>query len=289
VNESLFRRIVRFPLTRLFLSVLFVSTILLGTQIVRRRIGGNRLTGDVSRLLPTLLLITAGYLAYWVYVRVVERRDAPEISLSTLFPQFSLGALLGVFLISATIFFLWVGGIYRVTGKNSWSVLLGFLALSLSSGFLEELYLRGLFFRILSEWLGSWISLAASALLFGFIHMGNPHATVVSSTAIAMEAGVLLAAAYMVSGNLWFPAGIHFAWNFTQGGIFGVAVSGFRATGVLNSELTGPIILSGGGFGAEASIVAVLVCTAAGIFLLFKAKRRGRVQSPFWKRRIAVP
>ena len=81
--------------------------------------------------------------------------------------------------------------------------------------------------------------------------MLNPEATWIAVLCIAVEAGVLLAAAYITTRRLWLPIGLHFAWNFTQGGIFGVPVSGFRVRGLLKSTLTGPELLSGGAFGAE--------------------------------------
>jgi uncharacterized protein len=283
-KKPLLWRILSFPLTRLLIAVLFVSFMLVGAQSANRRIGLSRLSGDFSRLLPTGVLICAGYLAYWIYVRFLERRKAEEIAPASLLPHFGLGFLLGVVLFSTTVLVLWILGAYRVHGTNGWTTLLGFAGASLTSGFLEELYLRGLFFRILHEWLGSWIALAASALLFGLLHLGNPNATLFSSIAIALEAGVLLAAAYMVTRTLWFPAGIHFAWNFVQGGLFGVAVSGNRITGYFRSELSGPAFISGGDFGAEASIVAVLVCLGAGIYLLSLAQSKGRVERPFWRK-----
>jgi hypothetical protein len=61
-------------------------------------------------------------------------------------------------------------------------------------------------------------------------HAFNPGATVISSIAIALEAGVLLAAAYVVTGRLWFPTGLHAAWNFTEGSLFGMSVSGYSTT-----------------------------------------------------------
>jgi hypothetical protein len=57
---------------------------------------------------------------------------------------------------------------------------------------------------------------------------------------IIFESGVLLAAAFVVTRRLWFPIGMHFAWNFTQGGIFGVAVSGGAASGLFRGQLSGP-------------------------------------------------
>ena len=79
--------------------------------------------------------------------------------------------------------------------------------------------------------------------------MMNPNATLFSSFAIAMEAGVLLGAAYVLTRRLWLAVGIHFAWNFTQGGIFGGRVSGITMDGLLESQLSGPTLFSGGSSG----------------------------------------
>ncbi|HEY6952095.1 MAG TPA: CPBP family intramembrane glutamate endopeptidase, partial [Bacteroidota bacterium] len=85
--------------------------------------------------------------------------------------------------------------------------------------------------------------------------------------------------------RLWFAVGVHMAWNFAQGGIFGIAVSGFAAKGLLQSAMSGPEFLTGGAFGAEASIIAVMVCVTGFIFLMVRANRRGRFIKPFWLRK----
>ena len=144
--------------------------------------------------------------------------------------------------------------------------------------------LRGLFFRIIENWLGSWVALALSAALFGALHLGNPNATLVAGGAIAIEAGVMLAAIYMVTRRLWAAIGLHAAWNFTQGGVFGIPVSGFDVQGLLVPRITGSELLTGGDFGAEASLPAMLICTAFGIVLLVIAARRGQVIQPYWRR-----
>jgi uncharacterized protein len=95
--------------------------------------------------------------------------------------------------------------------------------------------------------------------------------------AIALEAGIFLGAAYMLTRRLWFVIGAHFGWNFAEGAIFGLSVSGNQAKGgVIQGTLAGPPLLSGGSFGVEASLPAVLVCLAAAAALLVLAHRRGR-------------
>ena len=142
----------------------------------------------------------------------------------------------------------------------------------------EELLFRGFLFRVIQSIGGTWIGVAVSAIVFGALHLLNPHATVMSALAIAIEAGILLAVAYTASRHLWLPIGIHIGWNFTEGSIFGVAVSGRHALpSLFHGTLTGPPLATGGSFGLEASVFAVLVCCVASVFLIIYALRTGRI------------
>jgi len=233
----------------------------------------------------TLLSVGAALIAYFAFVRIIERRSVTELGMDGWLAELGQGVLVGFCLLTTVIGVLWLSGYYQIVGINNLQSMLPFFFISVSSGVIEELMIRGIVFRIVEEYLGSWWSLALSALLFGFLHGGNPNATWFSSLAIALEAGILLGAAYMVTRRLWMVIGIHFAWNFTQGGIFGVAVSGFDLGGWLESELSGPTLLSGGEFGAEASIFAVVICTALGLYYVRRAVMKQHVIAPIWKRR----
>ena len=113
--------------------------------------------------------------------------------------------------------------------------------------------------------------LGISALIFGFAHIINRSASIWSSVAIAIEAGVLLGAAYKYTNSLWFPIGIHWAWNFTQGNVFGFAVSGGDIEeSILTGTLSGPDIITGGSFGLEASIISLILGTILSTFYLWK-------------------
>jgi membrane protease YdiL (CAAX protease family) len=159
------------------------------------------------------------------------------------------------------------------------------IGMAISSGVIEEILIRGIIFRILEEWLGSWIALLLSALIFGFIHIENEGASVLIAVSIAVEAGVLLGAAFMYSRNLWLPIAIHFSWNFVQGGIYGARVSGFKLTdSLVSADITGSELITGGAFGPEGSIQALTLCTLAGIILLYFANKKGNFIQPFWKR-----
>jgi hypothetical protein len=105
--------------------------------------------------------------------------------------------------------------------------------------------------------------LASSAIVFGAMHAVVDHGSLASGIAVALEAGVLLSLAFWASRTLWLPIGLHFGWNVTLGGVFGGAVSGSSVPGVVVPEIVGPTWLTGGAFGLEASVPAVLVCLAA--------------------------
>lgn len=225
-------------------------------------------------------------LAFYVgFVRLVEQRPASELSLTGAGREIGSGIMVGAGLYTLCVLILMVPGIYRIEGLNSWTYLLPAVAMALSSGFFEELLFRGALFRIVEEWLGSWISLIVSSFVFGFVHLLNPAATVTGALFISIEAGLLLAAAYMLTRRLWLSIGFHSAWNYTQSAIFSGIVSGNEAApGLIKPTITGPVLLTGGSFGLESSLVAFLLCTATGVALLVAAVRRGHIVPPVWRR-----
>jgi membrane protease YdiL (CAAX protease family) len=235
--------------------------------------------GATMRVVPVLL-------AYLLLVHFIERRRVAELSWRTLVPQASAGIVLGIVLFSTVVGILWLAGSYHLAGTNSdvhW--LAAILVLGLGAGIGEEIMFRGVLFRIVEEGLGTWAALLVSALAFGAIHLGNPNATLWSGLAIAIEAGILFGLIYHVTRSLWICMGLHAAWNVMQGPFYGISVSGLKQHGWLQSSLTGPDWLTGGPFGAEASVVALGCCTALSIVFLMIALRRGSIVPPSWRRR----
>jgi hypothetical protein len=174
--------------------------------------------------------------------------------------------------------------VYRVDGVNAWQMLLPGLAAPVATGVFEELLFRAGVFRIAEKWLGSWIALVISSLVFGFVHLENDSATMQGILSISTWAGILLAATYMLTRRLWLGIGLHAAWNYTQGTVWSGIVSGNEApaAGLVRSSMQGPDWLTGGSFGVEASLVALLVCSAVGVAMLVVAARRGNVVPPAW-------
>jgi membrane protease YdiL (CAAX protease family) len=277
-----FLRIVQFPIVRLILGFVWLLGVVIVAQVLIQPLAVANV--PVLHLAGGLIVVAVSVLAYIAFVRVVERRSVVELSTGPAPAELAIGIVVGALLFSATIGFISLLGYYRIIGVNDWLVAVPIFANSLVSGAFEEILFRGLLFRITQESLGTWLALLISALIFGLLHLLNPNATLVAALAVALEAGVMLAAAYVLTGRLWLSMGIHFAWNFTQGGIFGAAVSGQASTGLFRSVLQGPVLLTGGDFGAEASAVAVVVCGLFGAYLLARAWREGKFVKPFWLR-----
>lgn len=249
----------------------------------------NKFIGDTAGnpLLQIAVVIgwsVVGFAVYIGLVRLIERRPVTELALPGMGRELGIGLLVGAGLYTACILVLMVLGIYKIDGLNPVSYMLPAIAIPLSSGIFEELLFRGVLFRIVEEWLGSWISLVVSSLVFGLVHLMNPAATLMGAIFISVEAGILLAAAYMLTRRLWMSMGFHIAWNYTQSGVFSGIVSGSDTDpGLIKPVIDGPTLLTGGTFGVESSVIAFMFCTAAGVILLIMAVRRGNIVPPFWK------
>jgi membrane protease YdiL (CAAX protease family) len=240
---------------------------------------------------PLLTIIAAAgmiALAMWIYVgfaHFIERREATDLALGNLPRELGIGLLVGFGLYTACVLILMLMDIYRIEGLNPVSFMLPAVAMALSSGFLEELLFRGALFRIVEEWLGSWVSLVISSAVFGFVHLANPAGTLEGAIFISVEAGLLLAAAYMLTRRLWLGIGFHISWNYTQSALYsGIVSGGVTDPGLIRPVIDGPAILTGGSFGLESSLLAFLLCTTTGVVLLIMAVRRGHVVLPFWSR-----
>ena len=230
--------------------------------------------GRVPDSVGLFALAVAVLATYVAGVRWIERRQPSELIARAGFKEFAGGLALGLGLFTTVMLLLWSFGVCRFSGWGGIAPLAGGFVVALGAAILEEILFRGFLFRLSAKLMGMWGALALTSALFGAAHAFNRGATVGSSAAIALEAGVLLGMAYALTQRLWLPIGLHLGWNFAEGSIFGMSVSGgTKKTSVIAGTLSGPDALTGGAFGPEASIVAVVVCLAAALFLLWKTVR----------------
>ena len=230
----------------------------------------------------SVVLSAAMIALYALFVKWLERQPASDVPLRALLPETGKGFLVGILFFVLVVLVMWIAGLYRIAhfGKDRSLDILSAFFLFLVVGVGEEILFRGILFRWIDEKWGFVVALVVSSLLFGAMHFGQPGATWWSSLAIAIEAGLLLGAAYKWSGTLWLPIGIHWAWNFFQGNVFGFAVSGGDAgASLIQAGVNGPDILTGGAFGAEASIIAVILGAALSAWYIVRIARRGDARS----------
>lgn len=283
-GPGIFRFVSRIAVVRLLIFFVVLVSGYAGGQIAGLRIAAligapwGRLAGAVLGLALSALLLVL----YALLTLLVERRRASEIAFR---PRSAVvGAILGLGLFCVAYAVLWFLGFARVDGVSADPTrLAATLMVSIGAGIGEELIFRGGMFRILEQSLGTSAALILSAAMFGALHAVNPGATIISTAAIAIEAGLLLALAYAATRNLWLPISLHAAWNFTEGGVFGTAVSGHAATGLVKTTLTGPALLSGGAFGPEASILVVGVCSLLALAFFVRARRNGHWRGPSFR------
>ncbi|MBR3485130.1 MAG: CPBP family intramembrane metalloprotease [Bacteroidales bacterium] len=249
---------------------------------------GAQMAGDVSSIdgvkwIIAMAVSAAMIALYAVFVQWFEKHPARDIPRSKLVGDTAKGLAVGAGFMAAVVLVMMAFGLYRITGAGTdrpLAIISAFF-LFLYVGVGEEILFRGVLFRWIDEKWGFVAALAVSALLFGAMHYGQPGATWWSSLAIAIEAGLLLGAAYKYSGTLWLPIGIHWAWNFVQGNVFGFQVSGGDAgKSLLQATVNGPDCLTGGAFGAEASIITVILGLGLSVWYLWRIHLKNARKTP---------
>lgn len=276
-------RIVHFPLVLLLIEAVAVVGV-----VVLISVGAHALhmPKGLFSVLVALILASANISLWKLLQQRLERRVDREFAPGGALREAAAGLACGIALFSVMAGTVALMGGLTFGGVRGWLSLgsLGsMLALAITSGVFEETLFRGVLFRHVETMLGTWAALFITAGFFGAAHLFNPGATWFAALAITMEAGILLGAAYMLTRRLWLAVGVHAGWNFAQGWVFSVPVSGGEAPqGLLITTRSGPEWLTGGAFGLEASAVAMVVATVAGLIVLAIAVRRHGIVPPMW-------
>ena len=229
-------------------------------------------------LVAGLLTAVVAVLVYGRVVRRTEHRTPVEVSLRGAGTGISEGTLVGVALFGTVITSIAFFGDYTINGLGNPASAVALLGIMAGAAVAEELVFRGVLFRNIERWTGTWIALALTGSLFGLIHLANANATPLGAIAVAIEAGGMLTAAYIATRKLWVPIGLHFGWNIAASAIFSTEVSGSdTAQGLLDATVSAPALVTGGGFGPEASVFAVVLGVLATGAFMWLAYRRGHV------------
>ena len=217
--------------------------------------------------------------AYALLVRLGEDRLPDELAPAPALIQLAIGIAIGTAMFACVMAILTTTGLYRVEWHGvapAWRA----AGVAIRSGVTEELLVRAIMLRLLWRAFGPAAAFIVSALFFGGAHLFNPGATWFAALCVALEAGVMLGAFYALTGRLWMSIGLHVAWNFAQGYLFGATVSGSSLGPALARSIArtdAPGWATGGAFGPESSLPALLVCSGVGVAALWLAYRAGRL------------
>jgi uncharacterized protein len=284
-TKSTKQKIANNPIVKIILGLIVcVGLVVIGQGIAAKLLGLTPLDKDYRNLLKGIIVSVLAIGSYAYFFKFYEKRSISELSMKRLAKNLIVGTLIGVTLQSLTIWVIYATGGFTVLSVNPVSFIIIPLTIAFTVAIFEEILIRGIIFRIMEEKLGSYIALAISALLFGALHLPNEGSTLVSGLCIAVEAGLLLGAAFIYTRNLWFPIAIHFAWNFMQSGIFGAITSGNeKTTSLLTTKIEGPTIITGGQFGPEGTIQAAIFCSVVTVVLMVLNHRQNKLIQPYWK------
>ncbi len=230
-----------------------------------------------SEAFVKLGITIVGVVITYLLLRYLDKRRFASLGLnlrSGAVGELGKGLAIGFIMLSAAVGMMWIFGDHELSWPKESAEYFtsGFLmnaVLFIVVGFNEEIMFRGYVFQSMIEGTNFWISTMFWSLLFGAAHLGNPNVSVFGVANIVL-AGVLLSLAYYQTRSLWMPIGLHIAWNFTEGWIWGLPVSGTTVLQPLfNGREIGPDWWTGGTFGPEGGAACTLVCAIA-CFLIWK-------------------
>jgi len=281
-QRPVWKKIIDFPLVAMVIAVaVMVGTVGIAGAAVQFGIPGLMPKNRI--IIQDLVAVVGLFLAYKLIIRKLGRVKRDDLATDGSIRETLAGIGVGFGLFSFIVGVAALIGIYSITGRGDLSMFgTALVTDALFPAVSEEMLFRGVLFRWIEEFGGSWLALAVTSALFGAAHLMNPNASPIAAIGIALEAGVMLGAAYMLTRRLWLAMGIHAGWNFTQGEIWGIPVSGMAEHGIIESKLSGNPLLTGDGFGLEASLIAIVVATAFGVFLLYRALQAGQLVQPMW-------
>ena len=243
----------------------------------------TNLSNDVKALIVSIAEAFITTTAYIFLFRAYDKRRIHELSAATFINNAVIGFLTGILLQSLFILIIYLAGTFLVVNVNPISVLISPLGFALTAGFVAEIIMIGIVFRLLEQQTGTVVALLVFIILFAILHINAKGATVISVGATAMQAGFLLPAAYVFSRSLWLPVFLHFGWDFAEPGIFGgINPSSSLTQGLFTSKIAGNSLLTGAETGPQDSLTSLLLCLITGIIFLFLAKRKNNLIKPKW-------
>jgi membrane protease YdiL (CAAX protease family) len=299
--RSLLRIVLQLILYLLFaLGLVFIMSDLLmplippDSPLLVIRFRNNFLLGELT---SPLIALGATLLSMFLAAKFLDKRRFRDFGFhrekgwwNDFFFGLGLGAVLMAFIFLVELSLGWIrviGFFSPRAGNPFWLGILIDLITFICVGIYEEMLLRGYVLRNLAEGMNfkrlkptTAVLLATffSSVIFSLLHLTNPGASILSFINLLIG-GIFLSLGFILTGELAIPIGLHIAWNFFQGVVFGFPVSGVAAINpVISIEQTLNNPITGGIFGPEAGAIGLLA-TFLGSFLILAwcRKRKGNI------------
>lgn len=281
-------------LLNFFLSMLLAYLFIKGGIATGQLIFGPILTSisnnsffaqNQNLIIQFVQLIAFGLISSMVFIWVlaIEGREIVTLGFykESWLAKYASGLLIGLIMMSTVVFILYIFGFITIETKslqpvgtaallNISIILIGWLI----QGATEEIVTRGWLMNVLGARYNLTVGLILSSVFFALIHSENPGINYVAMLNIVLV-GILLGLIVINTGSLWVACGIHSAWNFAQGNIFGFQVSGndVGVGSIVDLNLVGNEFITGGQFGPEAGMVCSFVILVLIVIMLFLSKR----------------
>ncbi|MGL5755606.1 MAG: lysostaphin resistance A-like protein [Paraclostridium sp.] len=239
---------------------------------------------DLLILLASLFSFIGISLLVFFRVVKIEKRKISSIGFAkhNWFKKYILGFLIGLVLMSLVVLILYLFGFVSINknpsqpvGKFALANILILLVGWIIQGGTEEILTRGWLMNVLSAKYNIHIGLLVSSVFFAALHLFNPNINYIAILNIILV-GYLFGLYVLKTNDLWGACGIHSAWNFAQGNLFGFEVSGLNVSvgSLFDFNLTGNNFISGGSFGPEAGLCSSFVLIL-GIMIIFLLDKKG--------------
>lgn len=274
-KQTTLKKILHFFLVKIILGIFIIGGLVFGVEWSGNSLLDKSSLSDYSKNLIMAAAAAAIALTGYIFLfRAYENRRINELSAATFLKNAIVGTATGIILQSLFILVIFITGGYSIIRVNPVSFLIPPFTAALLAGFVAEILIIGVFFRIVEEWFGTKIAIIVITILFAILHINSAGATFLSVATTAVAAGFLLSAAYVAKRSLWLPIFIHFGWDFAEPGLYGAFNPGISIKQtLLTSHVTGSTLLTGGITGPQHSIQALILCSITGILFLYLAKR----------------
>ncbi len=241
------------------------------------------------RLLGMLFLTVLVSISVYIFAKKIQKRNKESLGLTSpnKFKNYIKGLLLGIGMIGGVILILKILGLIEIKSNiaNISPIIYLFIIIGwICQGFEEELVTRSILMNFLAAKYSPLVGIISNALIFSLLHLANNSFGFLAAINIFIV-GILFSLLFYVSDDIMLSAAAHSFWNFAQGNIFGISVSGIANSKntIFISKLLGNPSLTGGAFGIEGGLATTIVLTIVTIYLIKKSKEKSLVYSRYYK------